>query len=171
MTSLPTQEYVDKFQVKWSDALGENYWDLYVTDSRFVLIKTRGRGGGGHNAEGMYFAGGAEGMAIGAVADVIADVRNKRVKAYDESASLDQMLAQDSHSHAIPFNRISSLTRLKGLFGKPGTGIRITWTDENGKAKKEHFSFAVAGQDKARFDTFADVLRSLTSLQGKCTGF
>lgn len=161
----PDSDYIEKFLVFVPKISGAGYWNLYVTDSRFVLLKTQSSG---------TVLGEAIGGGVGAIA--VYAIQRARKKSYDDNLSLNELLNQDKHNFAITFDRVSSITPRKNFLGRSlKHSVTIRWVDEKGKSKNVNFIFRTLGhlghRDHTQIEKFKELLPSLRGLLGKYNGF
>lgn len=145
--SSSTGEYLKKFQV-YSNSYSSGAYDFYLTESRFVFLKTQPRTSG-------FGLAGLAGVAIGAGID------RMRRKSYDENLSLDEKMKLDKHNYEIPYGSISMIEPKKGMLGASKREIVVNFLDGEGKPRKADYNLL------KQMDDFKSALPWIKGLEGK----
>jgi len=132
-----------------SHSYSSGVYEFYITENRFVLLKTQPR------TNAMAAGGGLVGALITSGIDRV------RKKSYGENLSLDEKIRLDSHNYVIPFENVSLISRRKGRLGGGWKEVEIQFTDDKGKNNSARYSFG----DGVK--VFLDTVSSLQRLQEK----
>lgn len=135
------KEYIAKFE-----SVAD--FDLYVTENRFIFIKSNNP---------QYASVGGGGLLGGLISEgIFAFQKNKAEKKQKElkEMSLDELLTNIKHSFAVPYNEVEHV-----ILGKSFSGGQL-----NLKSKK---LWKFLNLNKEQFKKLSDLLPSIQSLKEK----
>lgn len=111
-------EYIEAFQ----GVVAKDQFDLYVADTRFVMIKVQSGSSG-------------VGSMLGPVGTIMEmGVNRARKKKYEDDLTLDQKLRRDKASFQMEYNVVDHVKLGKGKLG--GRILQVRYADEKGSFRK-----------------------------------
>jgi hypothetical protein len=141
---VPDAEYIDVFQ----NVVAKDKFDLYVTGTRFVMIKIQSGSSG-------------VGSLLGPVGTIVEMGVSKALKKKNEDdLTLDQKLKKDKNSFAMDYAVIDAVKLGKGKLG--GRIFQVRYANEEGEFKKIDITVS-----DAQFDKLEVLLPTVPSLGTK----
>jgi len=142
--AAPGAEYIEVFQ----GVVAKDNFDLYVADTRFVMLRVQSGGSGVGSMLGP----------VGAIVELgMSKARRKKI---DDDLTLDQKLRRDKNSFAMDYIVIDSVKLGKGKLG--GRVMQVRYADENGAFKK--IDITVNGE---QYERLAKLLPSVPAIASK----
>lgn len=126
-------------------------YDIFITDRRLVMINL---GGGSSASTAGSVVGGVAGALIGSGIDMLRDSNKKEKFA---NLTVDEILALDSKSYAIPHEQITKIKLVK--FTRWDRNLYITHAPNSASETKK---FKLSGEQYDRFKTVLPTVGALS---------
>jgi len=142
--AAPGAEYIEVFQ----GVVAKDRFDLYVADTRFVMLSVQSGGSG-------------VGSMLGPVGTIVElGVSKAMRKKHDDDLTLDQRLRRDKKGFAMDYIVIDSVRLGKGKLG--GRIMQVRYANEKGAFKK--IDITVSGE---QYDRLGKLLPSVPAIASK----
>jgi hypothetical protein len=143
----PAAQAADFVEV-FKGVTAKDQFDLHVTSTRFVMIKTQSAGSGA-------------GSLLGPVGSIVElGVSRARKKKHDDGLTLDQKLRRDKGSFAVDYVVVDTIKLGKGRLG--GNIMQVRYADEKGSFRK--VDITVSGD---QFERLGVLIPSIPALAPK----